>query len=58
MPKNLTNLDMKELEQLAKIFEEAAKKVGENDARQPRVPSPRVQGGTARRSLHIKMQQL
>jgi hypothetical protein len=52
MPKNLTNLDMKELERLVKIFEEAAKKVGENDARQPRVTSPRVQ------SLHIKMQQL
>jgi hypothetical protein len=40
-------VDMNELDRLAKIFQEAAQKISETDARQPRVPtrresSPRV----------------
>jgi hypothetical protein len=47
MKESLTNVDMNELDRLAKIFQEAAQKISETDARQPRVPtrhesSPRV----------------
>jgi uncharacterized protein YqgV (UPF0045/DUF77 family) len=38
MKESLTTMDMNELDRLAKIFQEAAQKVSENDARQPRVP--------------------
>lgn len=43
MPTKLNNVSMEELTRLAKIFEEAAKKVNETEARQPRVSTPRVQ---------------
>jgi hypothetical protein len=47
MHKQVENVEMKELERLANIFQEAAQKVAEGDARTPRVPtkhatSPRV----------------
>jgi ribosomal protein S10 len=55
MKESLTTLDMNELDRLAKIFQEAAQKVSENDARQPRVPrqqedvaTPRVTTTSAR----------
>ena len=35
--KDISKLDMKELERLADIFDKAAKKVAENDAASPRV---------------------
>jgi hypothetical protein len=40
MATNLTSLDMHELERLADIFQQAAKKVSETDARTPRVATP------------------
>ena len=47
VPKKLGELDMKDLERLAKIFEKAAQAVSENEAASPRVPSPRVPAMTA-----------
>jgi hypothetical protein len=41
MKESLTTMDMNELDRLAKIFQDAAQKVSENDARQPRVPRQR-----------------
>ena len=38
MKESLTNVDMNELDRLANIFQEAAQKISEADARQPRVP--------------------
>jgi hypothetical protein len=38
MKKSLTNVDMKELDRLANIFQEAAQKISETNARQLRVP--------------------
>jgi translation initiation factor 2 beta subunit (eIF-2beta)/eIF-5 len=40
LKENVTKLDLKELERLAQIFEEAAKKVSEANAGRPRVPEP------------------
>jgi ribosomal protein S10 len=48
MKESLTTLDMNELDRLAKIFQEAAQKVSENDARQPRVPRQREYVATPR----------
>ena len=42
MPKDLNKVNFEELERLAKIFQEAAEKVNENNARQTRVQSPRA----------------
>jgi hypothetical protein len=42
MTKQIDNVDMQELGRLARIFEEAAKKVAEQDARAPRVPKTRA----------------
>ena len=41
MKESLTTMGMNELDRLAKIFQDAAQKVSENDARQPRVPRQR-----------------
>lgn len=44
MREDLTKLNLQELERLARIFQEAALKVSEQNARQPRVATaPRVQ---------------
>jgi translation initiation factor 2 beta subunit (eIF-2beta)/eIF-5 len=40
LKENVTKMDLKELERLAQIFEEAAKKVSEADAGRQRVPEP------------------
>jgi hypothetical protein len=48
MKESLTTLGMNELDRLAKIFQEAAQKVSENDARQPRVPRKREDVATPR----------
>jgi hypothetical protein len=47
MKESLTNVDNNELDRLANIFQEAAQKISEADAKQPRVPrrndkTPRV----------------
>jgi hypothetical protein len=42
MQKQVNDVDMQELGRLAKIFEEAAKKVAEQDARTSRVPTTRA----------------
>jgi hypothetical protein len=41
MKESLMNVDMNELDRLAKIFQEAAQKISETNARQPRVPTRR-----------------
>ena len=54
MHKDLSKLKMEDLERLASIFQEAASKIAEQDARQPRVPRrrevtpPRVQASGSR----------
>ena len=42
MPKALNQVNLDELEMLSKIFQEAAEKVNEDNARQTRVQTPRV----------------
>jgi Tfp pilus assembly protein PilP len=42
MESKLLSLDMKELERLAEIFNNAAMEMADKDAKAPRVPSPRV----------------
>jgi hypothetical protein len=58
MHKQVENVEMKELERLANIFQEAAQKVAEGDARTPRVPtkhatSPRVSTAPNKESERI-----
>ncbi|KAL7507850.1 hypothetical protein ACHAXN_004954 [Cyclotella atomus] len=40
LKENVTKMDLKELDRLAQIFEEVAKKVSEANAGHPRVPEP------------------